>query len=315
MRRLIDYITNPEKTRVDLIKGLYCSPQNAYDEFLLNKVIWNKTENGDRRMVIHFVQGFDPEDDMTPEMASEIADKLLQHELFQGFQTVYATHLDTGKLHTHFVIDACNKDTGKQWHISKEEMQMIKDYSDQLCREYQLSICQKKENYTVPHRRKNEVEVLKQGESWKEEIRIAATICAQSAVSRADFIRQMKELGFGVTWKDEHKYIVFHDSHGHRVRHHRLEPVEAFTKEALLKQFELNKQALEIQRAEEAAERAEDMEVYQGFRSVLYAAKTLVQAAEQPYPLQNHDAFSRLGTKAALEEFIAEQKKGRGYER
>lgn len=315
MQRLIDYITRLDKTRVDLIKGLHCSPQNAYDEFLLNKEIWNKTENNDRRMVIHFVQSFPPEEDMTPEMASEIADKLLEHELFQGFQAVYATHLDNGKLHTHFVIDACNKETGRQWHISKEDMQAIKDYSDQICREYQLSICQKRENYTTPHRGKNESEVIKQGASWKEEIRIAATICAQSAVSRADFIRQMKELGFGVTWKDEHKYIVFHDSQGHRVRHHRLEPVEAFTKEALLKQFELNRQVLEIERAEAAAERMESMEAYQGIRSALFVAKNLIQAAERPYPLQNHDAFSRTAAKAAMEEFMAEQKKGRGYER
>lgn len=315
MKRVIDYVTNLEKTKEDLIKGFNCSPQNAYEEFLINKMLWDKTEDGDRRMIIHFVQSFSPDENITPEITSEIAGKLLRHELFEGFQAIYATHLDTKHIHTHFVIDACNKENGNQWHISEKDLQKIKDYSDQLCREYQLSVCQKRENYTVPHRRKNETEVLKQGRSYKEEIRIAATLCAQAAVSREDFIRQMKELGFGVTWKDEHKYIVFRDSQGHRVRNHRLEPTEAFTKEALLKQFALNKQALEIQRAQEAAERMESMEAYQGIRNVLYVAKNLIQAAEQPYPLQNHDAFRRLGTKEALDEFLAEQKKGRGYER
>lgn len=315
MRRVIDYITRLDKTREDLIKGFHCSPQNAYEEFLLNKMMWNKTEDGDRRMIIHFVQSFAPEDDMTPEMASKIADKLLQHDLFQGFQVVYATHLDNGKYHTHFVIDACNKETGRQWHISKEDIQMIKDYSDQLCREYQLSVCRKRENYTVPHRRKNEVEVMKQCGSWKEEIRIAAILCSQSAVSKSDFIRKMKELGFGVTWKDEHKYIVFSDNQGHRVRHHRLEPVEAFTKEALLRQFALNKQVMDIEKAQETAERTASMEAYQGIRNTLLVAKNLIQAAEQPYPLQNHDAFTKLETQAAKSDFAAEQKKGRGYER
>lgn len=315
MKRVIDYITRLDKTREDLIKGMNCSPQNAYEEFLLNKQLWDKTEDGERRMIIHFTQSFAEDDEVTPEMASEIAGKLLQHELFDGFQVVYAVHMDTDNLHTHFVIDACNKETGRQWHISDKDLQTIKDYSDQLCREYKLSICQKKENYTVPHKRKNEVEVLKQGESWKEEIRIAAVLCSQEAVSQTDFIHKMKELGFGVTWKDERKYITFSDSLGHRVRNHRLEPVEAFTKEALLKQFELNKQVLEIEKAQEAAEQMEGMEAYQGIRSVLFIAKNLIQAAEQPYPLQNHDAFSRVGTKAAMDEFVAEQKKGRGYER
>lgn len=315
IKRVIAYITDLRKTNENLIKGLNCSAQNAYEEFVLNKTLWDKTENGKRRMVTHMVQGFDPEDELTPEVASEIAEKFLKHEIFRGFQVVYATHIDTGKLHTHFIIDTCNTETGKQWHLSKAELQKLKDYSDELCREYKLSICQKKEHYTVPHRRKNEVEVLKQGGSWKEEIRIAATICAQSAISRADFIRQMRELGFGVTWKDEHKYIVFSDQAGHRVRHHRLEPAEAFTKEALLEQFRLNKQALEIQRAEAVEEQRKDMEAYQGFRSFLYAAKTLVQMADQPYPLQNHDAFKGIGTQAAMREYAAEQKKGRGYER
>lgn len=315
MRRLIEYITNLKKTRMDLIKGLNCAPQNAYEEFVLNKQMWNKTENNKHRMVIHFVQSFDQNDKITPEMASEIAGKLLQHELFKGFQAVYATHLDTEHIHTHFVIDACNKETGKQWNISKKEVQAIKDYSDQLCREYHLSICQKKENYTVPYRRKNEIEVIKQGESWKEEIRVAAMLCANEAVSRYDFIHKMKELGFGVTWKDEHKYIVFSDSKGHRVRNHRLEPVEAFTKEALLKQFELNKQEIEIAKAEAAAEQMESAEVLQGIQSALYIAKALVQAAEQPYPLQNHDAFRRIGSKDAMKDYVAEQKKGKGYER
>lgn len=327
MKRVIDYITRLDKTSEHLIKGVNCSPQNAYEEFMLNKSLWNKEQEG-HRMIIHFTQSFDRADNVTPEMASEIAEKLLKHEKFEGFQVLYATHTDTKHLHTHFVIDTVNKETGRMWQLSEKEMQEIKDYSDQLCREYQLSVCQKRENYTTPHTRKNEIEVLKQGESWKEEIRIAAQICAKEAVSKADFIYKMKELGYGVTWTDERKYITFRDSMGHRVRHHRLEPVEAFTKEALLKQFELNKQVREMAKAKALEERAKALEAkaqratekidgmnaYQGIRSFLYIAKNLVQAAEQPYPLQNHDAFHRMGTKSATEEFVAEQKKGRGYE-
>ena len=113
MRRVIQYITNPEKTRPDLIRGYNCSPQNAYQEFMLNKMLWNKGENGLRRMIIHFSQNFSPEDEVSPEMASEIAEKLLKHPMFRGYQAVYAVHLDTGKLHTHFVIDSVNKETGR----------------------------------------------------------------------------------------------------------------------------------------------------------------------------------------------------------
>lgn len=326
MKRLINYITDLRKTRVDLIKGLNCAPQNAYDEFMTNKILWGKAEeDGKRRMVIHFSQNFDPEDNMTPEMASVIADKLLQHRFFKGFQVVYATHLDTGKLHTHFVVDTVNKETGKMWQLSTKQMQELKDYSDQLCREYNLSVCKKRENYTVPHQRKNERMILQKGGSWKEEIRIAAVVCSKEAVSRADYIYKMRQLGYGVTWTDERKYITYRDQAGHRVRNIRLEPVEAFTKEALEKQFEINKQYRDMirqqQRSEQkmaeqqqnsAGDSQEQISAYQGIRSMLYIAKSLVQAADQPYPLQNHPDLHRLGTKAALKDYMAEQEKGRG---
>lgn len=313
MRRLINYITNPEKTREHLIKGVNCSPQNAYEEFVLNKQIWNKTENGHHRMVFHFVQSFAKDDNVTPEMASEIAEKLLQHELFKGFQAIYATHLDTDHIHTHFVIDTCNKETGKQWNISTADEQRIKDYSDQLCREYHLSICQKKENYTVPYRRKNEIEVMKQGTSWKEEIRLAAVLCKENAVSRADFIQKMKDMGITVTWTDSRKYITFKDSQEHKVRNYRFEPVEVFTKEALEEQFLLNRQFEQMQE-QAAVEQRDSGEAVPGFRSFLYIAKTLVQAADKPYPLQNTPEFKDLGTKAAMDDYIAERQKGKGIE-
>lgn len=49
MKRLINYITDLRKTRVDLIKGLNCAPQNAYDEFMTNKILWGKAEEDGKK--------------------------------------------------------------------------------------------------------------------------------------------------------------------------------------------------------------------------------------------------------------------------
>jgi hypothetical protein len=311
MKRVIDYITNPEKTRLDLIKGHNCSPQNAYHEFKLNKELWDKGENGRRRLIIHFSQNFSPDDDITPEMASEIADKLVQHELFKGFQVVYATHLDSGKIHTHFVVDTVNQEDGHMWHFSKSDLETLKAYSDELCREYKLSVCQRQE-YTKPHIRKNEIVVKNAGMSWKEEIRIAAMLSKNSAISREDFICKMKDMGISVNWTEQRKYITFTDTQGHKVRNHRLEPVEEFTKAALEKQFLLNKQFEQMQQTDQK----ESMEALSGIQNFIYIAKNLVQAAEQSYPLQNSHEFKDYGTtKASRDSYIAEQQKGRGLER
>ena len=316
MKRLIDYITDIKKgkTREDLIKGFNCDASHAYEEFILNKELYHKTEDGERRMCIHFTQDFAVDDDITLELASQIAEELLQHEMFQGFQIVYATHMDAGHIHTHFVIDTINKETGKAWHSSKKDVQRLKDYSDELCRKYNLSVCERPEKKTV-YKKKDELEVTQQGRSWKEEIRIAATLCAYEASNRSDFLMKMKELDITVNWTDARKYIVFCDKDGHRIRNIRLEPKELFTKEGLEKQFQLNRQYKEIERSRQLAEQGERLEAAQGIHNILYIAKTLMQSGES-YPLQgNHEiqaALDRARTEAARMDYQAEQKKGRG---
>lgn len=37
MKRAIDYIKNPKKTELHLIVGKYCSPNTAFDEFIMTK--------------------------------------------------------------------------------------------------------------------------------------------------------------------------------------------------------------------------------------------------------------------------------------
>ncbi len=307
VRRVIDYIKNPEKTRPDLIKGFNCSPEHAYEEFVLNKVLWDKDkEDGSNRMLMHFVQSFDVEDAVTPEMASEIASKLLQHNMFHGFQAIYVTHTDRRHIHTHFVVDTVNKETGKKWEMSNKELQELKDYSDTLCREYELSVCQKREQPS-PYKRRSEVEVQNRQMSWKEEIRIAAEQCSKISFSRIDYYHKLKEIGITMNWTDDRKYIVFIDKDGHRVRNSRLEPQALFTKEGLEKQFELNRQIRQIewQNAEE---------LNHNIHGTLALMKTLIQSGER-YPLQRTGLENRqIGSQAALENYRAEQQKGRGYE-
>lgn len=316
MKRLLEYAANIEKgkTRENLIKGFNCDASHAYEEFTLNKELCHKTEDGERRMCIHFTQDFAVGENITPELASQIAGELLQHEFFKGFQVMYATHLDAGHLHTHFVVDTVNKESGDMWHSSKKDIQSLKDYSDELCRKYNLSVCEKPEKKSV-YKHKDEIEVTQQGRSWKEEIRIAATLCAYEANSRSDFIRKLRDMGITVNWTDTRKYIVFCDKDGHRVRNIRLEPQELFTKEGLEKQFQLNRQYQEMEKDKQWEAQTRRLELEQGVHNILYIAKTLMQSG-QAYPLQNNyeiqAALNRARTEAAMKDYIAEQKKGRG---
>lgn len=112
MKRAIDYIKNTKKTKLHLIGGKDCSPNTAFDEFVMTKQNYKK-EKG--RQFIHFTQSFSPQDKVTHEIVHEIGKKLLEHEAFKDFQVVYATHTDREHLHNHFIINSISFSYEKKW--------------------------------------------------------------------------------------------------------------------------------------------------------------------------------------------------------
>lgn len=101
-----------------------------------------------------------------------------------------------------------------------------------------------------------EKELIYQEKAYREAIEhirqdtaLAVMDCRETATSREDFIDQMKARGYGVDWKDSHKYITFTDlerqSQGEKqckVRNNKLEKYYAvdFGKESLEHGFEIN---------------------------------------------------------------------------
>lgn len=255
VKRVIDYILNPEKTNEKISGGIYCNTNTAFEEFMLTKALHGKSPvpgQLSNRQVIHFVQSFKEDDPVTPEMAKEIADCLLESEQFKGFQVVYAVHTNTDKIHTHFVINTVNHETGLMWHKSKEDIQAIKDRSDELCREYGLSVIRESEkSKTRRHRSSGEYRAEARGTGWKKNTFDAAMSCKKIAKSREEFVGLMKKLGYEVRWEDTRKDITFTNADGKKINSDKLghpkKGYTPFTKEALEKQFALNSQVKENQ--------------------------------------------------------------------
>ena len=241
MRRVINYIQRPDKMRDDLICTVYCDKDTAYNDFVQVKQLFGK-ETG--RQYIHFVQSFSPDEDITPELAQEIARRLLEHPIFKGFQVVAATHTDTPHIHTHFVINSVNAEDGHKWQLSAEDLQSLKDFSDELCREYGLNIIDN-EKKQKGHKTSGEYRHEKRGTSWKHELFLAVTACMRTATSRDDFIKKMNELGYRVIWDDGRKYITFITPDGKKCRNKKLYPPERFTKENMERVFEENRKRLD----------------------------------------------------------------------
>lgn len=307
LKRVLDYETSEEKTKPWLISSLNCNAATAYEEMVLCKEMYDKAqEDGKNRMLIHFSQNL-VEGETTPEIAHEIAGKLVQHRFFEGFQVVYATHLDTGKLHTHFVVNSVNLEDGHKWELSTKQLQELKDYSDSILREYGLHITQKtRKKEEEAYKSQHQIRMEAQGTSWKYETYLAVKTCMEFATSKEEFIKTMNQLGYQVDWSDTRKYVTFTDPDGHKLRNKKLYPQEKFSKEAMEKRFILNAQYREMERKQET-ENAMDMAY-----GILRLANSISKSTGTRYPLQQIE--KDYSSAAARRELAKEAEKGRGLD-
>lgn len=230
--KIFAYISNPRKTQ--LVSGVnLVSLEMANEDMLMVKRMYNKLAG---RQFIHFVQSFSPEENVTPELVHEIGLKLAEFEGFKGFQMVVATHVDAQHLHNHFVINTVNAETGLKWQQSRRGLQQLKEYSDEICQAYGLSMIPWKNQERKPP---GEYRAEERGDSWKHELRLAVKECLRNSINQADFISNMERLGYKVNWSVTRKYVTFTTPDGMNCRNIRLG--QEFDKEKMLKALELNK--------------------------------------------------------------------------
>ena len=204
LNNIFDYVMREEATEDKLISGVNCSPESALDEFRFVKKRFRK-EGG--RSYYHIVQSFSPDDDLTPETAHEIG--LIFAEYFPGFQIVVATHVNTNAIHNHLIMNSVNYENGKMFHQSRNEMLQAKEYSNQLCRDYGLSVTEVKTKN--PRHAK-----------WKRDLLQVAEYALGHSATKEEFIEYMREHGYKVKWEDRYKYITFTTPEGWKVRENKL---------------------------------------------------------------------------------------------
>ena len=78
--------------------------------------------------------------EVTPEIAHEVGVKLAERMWGDRFQVVVATHLNTECLHNHFVVNSVSFVDGKHYHDNKANLRLLRQRSDELCREYGMGI-------------------------------------------------------------------------------------------------------------------------------------------------------------------------------
>ena len=209
------YICDPAKTQGGLnIVSINCmpDPRNAYEEmkriyecYSRHKFNEPMPKEGKARIkLIHYIQSFDPKDNVSIETAQQIALDTVKEMFGENAQAVIATHDDTGKVHNHIMLNVFDL-TGKRFHSCKESLNKIKEASDEVCKRYGIKPfdrenCVRKPIISGYHEWVN----LKRGTSWKQQIRERIDELITVADSFDDLRRRMENEGY--TFKDG-KYI------------------------------------------------------------------------------------------------------------
>ena len=143
---VISYAVNSDKTQqatedTDImeryVSGVNCNPSTAREEMLAVKKHFGKE---DGTIAYHGYQSFAP-GEATPELAHKIGVELAQRLWGERYQVVVATHLDkSNHLHNHFVLNTVSCVDGIKYFRSSKDYHDMQTASDELCREYGLSV-------------------------------------------------------------------------------------------------------------------------------------------------------------------------------
>ena len=141
IRQVITYATNPDKAEKQFYTtGINCEVKDAVKQMQFVKTIYGK-ENG--ILAFHAYQSFN-EAEVTPEIAHEIGVKLANEMWGDRFQVVVSTHLNTGNLHNHFVINSVSFKDGKKYYSNLMNTALLRKTSDEIFEEYGLSVLKEK---------------------------------------------------------------------------------------------------------------------------------------------------------------------------
>ena len=236
------YTMQNKKTECDgqqLVTGINCQPESVYADFMTTKRLHHKT---DGVLFYHMVQSFPKGEAVDPVTAHAAALKLAEY--YEGYEVLVCTHTDREHIHSHFLINSVNFDTGKKLHIAKEQLQELRQRNDQVCMEFSLPVFN-------PTNRKEKAKTMSIGEyhtaahgqSKKLQLMNIINDCMRHASSREEFIALMESEGYKVRWEAARRNITYTTPSGWQCRD-RLLFGEKYLKENMEYEFRIREEII-----------------------------------------------------------------------
>ena len=234
MKSVMRYVSQLSKTLWDgqqLVSGIGCQPETAFDEFLSTKLLHHKDGGV---MFYHMVQSFPKGAEIDPRTAHEAARRLAGY--FEGCEVVVCTHADREHIHSHCIINSVNFETGRKVHMADEQIQELRVRNDQICEELGLPKFQRDGQRQSRGMSNAEYYTASKGESWKFELMRVIDECMRCAGNREEFLVLLRSEGYDATWTDSRKNITYITPSGLKCRDNKLH-IEKYLKENMEAEF------------------------------------------------------------------------------
>ena len=202
---VIDYAADPSKTdsaihdenietHQQFVTGINCLPATARDEMQAVKKRFGKE---DGVIAYHGYQSFAP-GEADPKTAHEIGIRLAKELWDEKYQVVVATHLDKDNhLHNHFVVNTVSFVDGTRYHRTGKDYHNMQVASDNLCREYGLSVVENvhygKSKQYGEWRAEQE-----QRPTWRGFIKADIDEAIRMSLTERQFFRHLEEKGYEI---------------------------------------------------------------------------------------------------------------------
>ena len=136
----------------------------------------------------------------------ELADKLLEGK----YSYIVSTHIDKNHIHNHIIFCATDHINHEKYHDCKKSYYHIRELSDELYQEHNLSVITPGQNRGKKYK---EWQERKEGTSWKMQLRNDIDEAIQVANSYEHFLELMEARGYEIKGadfeEDALKYISF----------------------------------------------------------------------------------------------------------
>ncbi len=202
---VIDYAADPSKTdsaihdenietHQQFVTGINCLPTTARDEMQAVKKRFGKE---DGVIAYHGYQSFAP-GEADPKTAHEIGIRLAKELWGEKYQVVVATHLDKeNHLHNHFVVNTVSFVDGIRYHRTGKDYHDMQVASDNLCREYGLSVIENIQYGKSKHYGEWKAE-QEQRPTWRGFIKADIGEAIRMSLTERQFFRHLEEKGYEI---------------------------------------------------------------------------------------------------------------------